>query len=62
MINDAKALKLKKLPELFIRTLREALLSISADPKVVDRYIDELGEITYSKNIDRKRTAQLAFS
>ena len=59
IINDAKAAKLKKLPELFIRVLRETLLALCVNSEVVDRYIAELGEITYSKNADRKRTAQL---
>jgi len=59
VINEAKAAKLKKLPELFIQTLRETLLALCVNPEVIDRYITELGEITYSKNSDRKRTAQL---
>jgi len=59
IINKAKAAKLKKLPKLFIRTLRETMLAIGVNPKVKDRYIAELGEITYVKNSDRKKTAQL---
>ena len=59
VLNEVKAVKLKKLPELFICTLREALLSISVNPDVIDRYITDLGNIKYAKNSDRKRTAQL---
>jgi len=59
VINEAKVAKLKKLPELFIRTLRETMLAIDINPEVADCYIAELGEITYAKNTDRKKTAQL---
>jgi len=58
VINDAKAVKLKKLPEHFIQTLRDTLL-VSINPEVVDRYIADLDEITYAKNANRKRTSQL---
>ena len=59
VLNEAKAAKLKKLSELFIITLRDALLSLCVNPEVIDRYIAELGRISYSKNSDRKKTAQL---
>jgi len=59
VINEAKADKLKKLPELFLKTLRETLLSIGVNHEVVARYIEESGEIKYSKNSDKKKTAQL---
>ena len=59
VINEAKADKLRKLPELFLKTLRETLLAHGVDHEVVARYIEESGEITYSKNSDRKKTAQL---
>jgi len=59
IINNVKAEELEKLPELFKRMLRESLLTLGVNPEVVDLYIGELGEITYSKNADRKRTAQL---
>lgn len=59
IINGAKVAKLKKLNELFIQTLHETLLAICVNPEVADRYVAELGEITYSKNAGRKRTAQL---
>ncbi|MDR2711758.1 MAG: plasmid pRiA4b ORF-3 family protein [Clostridiales bacterium] len=59
VINEAKAEKLKKLPELFIQTLCNTLLSFNVNPEVIDRYIEEIGEITYSKNSDRKKTTQL---
>jgi hypothetical protein len=58
-INDAKVAKLKKLPELFTHTLRETLISLCVNPEVVERYISDLGEITYAKNADRKKTTQL---
>ena len=59
VINNAKSAKLKKLQEEFIQMLREVLLSLCVNPEVIDRYIEELGEITYSRNSDRKRTVQL---
>jgi len=59
VINNTTAVKLKKLPALFIQTLRLTLLALGVNTEVVDRYIDEIGEITYSKNSDRKKTAQL---
>ncbi len=59
VLNEAKAAKLKKLPELFITVLRDALLAIGVNPEVADCYIVELGAITYAKNTDRKKTAQL---
>ena len=57
VINEAKVAKLRKLPEIFITNLRATLLAMSFNPEVVDRYMVELGEITYVKNTDRKRTA-----
>jgi len=62
VIGDAKAARLKKLNEIFIKNLREALLAHRVNPEVVDRYIAELGEIRYAKNTDRKKTAQLTQS
>jgi hypothetical protein len=59
VINEAKAARLKKLPELFASVLRDTLLAIGVNPEVADKYIAELGDITYSKNSDRKKTAQL---
>jgi hypothetical protein len=59
VLNEMKAYKLKKLPELFISTLRETLSSISVNPDVIDRYIADLGNVRYAKNSDRKKTAQL---
>ena len=60
VINEAKAARLRKLPELFIQTLRETFLALGVNPEVADRYISELGEVTYARNTDRKRTAQLS--
>jgi hypothetical protein len=59
VINGAKMAKLKRLPDLFIQTLRETLRSFGVDPEVIDRYIAEAGETAYAKNADRKKTAQL---
>ena len=59
VINEAKAAKLKRLPELFIEVLRNTLLMLGVNLEVTDRYISELGEITYARNADRKKTAQL---
>ena len=60
VVNEAKAARLRKLPELFIQTLREIFLAMGINPEIIDRYISELGEITFAKNADRKRTAQLS--
>jgi len=59
VINDVNAAKLKKLPELFFDNLRKNLLALGVDSKIVERYLADLGEITYSKNSDRKKTSQL---
>jgi len=59
VIDDTKAVKLKNLPEIFITKLRAALLAHCINPEVVDRYIAELGEISYARNADRKKTLQL---
>jgi hypothetical protein len=59
VINEAKAAKLKKLNELFIQTLRDTMLAFGINPEVAERYIAEMGEIAFSKNSDRKKTAQL---
>ena len=59
VINEAKVAKLKKLPELFIQVLSDTLLMMGVNPEIIDRYINDLGDITYAKNSDRKKTAQL---
>jgi len=60
VVNDAKAAKLKKLPELFHRVLVETLYSLSVNPEVIACYLQELGDkVIYTKNADRKKTAQL---
>lgn len=59
VINEAKVAKLKKLPELFIQTLRETMLAFSVNPEVIERYFAEAGEISYARNADRKMTAQM---
>ena len=59
VLNQVKAAMLKKLPELFIEGLRNTLLATGVNPETADKYIEELGAITYSKNADRKKTAQL---
>ena len=59
IINKAKAAKIKILNELFVQTLRETLLALGVNPEVIELYIAELGEVTYSKNNERKRISQL---
>jgi len=60
VINDAKAAKLKKLPELFSKVLIDTLYSLNINTKVIGCYIEELGnKAVYAKNADRKKTAQL---
>jgi hypothetical protein len=59
VINEAKVAKLKKLPELFIQTLRETMLAFSVNPEVIERYFAEAGDISYARNADRKMTAQM---
>ncbi|MDR2525842.1 MAG: plasmid pRiA4b ORF-3 family protein [Oscillospiraceae bacterium] len=59
VINEAKVAKLKKLPELFVQTLRESMLAFSVNPEVIERYFAEAGELSYARNADRKMTAQL---
>ena len=55
VINEAKGNKLEKLPELFIAALRKTLLMLCFNPEVVDKYISDLGEITYAKNSDKTK-------
>ncbi|MDR2570567.1 MAG: hypothetical protein LBD23_09755 [Oscillospiraceae bacterium] len=59
VIDDAKAARLKVLPELFFQNLYETLLSLDVSPEVIEYYFKDLGEIAYAKNSDRKKTAQL---
>jgi len=59
VINEAKAPKLKKLPELFAQTLQNTFLTLGINSEVTERYISDLGEISYAKNSDRKQTARL---
>jgi hypothetical protein len=49
----------KRLPELFIETLREAMLLEQINPAVIDRYIAEIGEVTFAANAGRQETARL---
>jgi len=59
VIKDAKLERLRNLPNIFIDVLCATLLSFSVTPEVIDCYLNDLGEIHYSKNSDRKKTAQL---
>jgi len=60
VINDAKAAKLKKLPELFSQVLIDTLHSLNINTDVIECYLEELGsKVVYAKNTDRKKTAQL---
>jgi len=60
VVNDAKAAKLKKLPEMFIHALVDTLHSLNVNMEVIGCYLEELGnKIIYTKNADRRKTAQL---
>ena len=60
VVNDAKAAKLKKLPEMFVHALVDTLHSLNVNMEVIGCYLEELGnKIIYTKNADRKKTAQL---
>ena len=60
VVNDAKAAKLKKLPEIFNHALVDTLFSLNINPDVIGCYLEELGnKIIYTKNADRKKTTQL---
>ena len=59
VINEAKADKLKKIEKLFFHILRETFGVMGINPEVISRYINELGNIYYAKNSDKKKTAQL---
>ena len=60
IVNDAKAAKLKKLPELFFKNLVDTLYSLNVNPEVIRCYLEELGEeVIYAKNSNHIKTAQL---
>ncbi len=59
VLNKAAAAALKKLPELFIKNLRETLLALGVNPDVINAYITELGDVHYAKNSGKKETAWL---
>jgi len=59
VIDDVKSASLKNLPEIFMKKLRDVLLAHCINPEVVERYIAELGKISYAKNEERKRAALL---
>jgi len=60
VVNDAKAVKLRKLPEMFTQVLVDTFYSLSINPEVIGCYLKELGnKVIYTKNADRKKTAQL---
>jgi hypothetical protein len=59
VIAKAGKAKLARLRELFMQALRETLLALSVNPEVAEKYISELGDITYSKSSDRKKIVQL---
>ncbi|MCL2443775.1 MAG: plasmid pRiA4b ORF-3 family protein [Treponema sp.] len=60
VVNDAKAAKLKKLPEMFSHALVDTLYSLNVNIEVIGCYLEDLGEkVFYAKNADRKKTAQL---
>ena len=49
VINEAMVAKLKQLPDLFFTTLRDTLIGIHIHPTAIERYIQDLGEISYFK-------------
>ena len=49
----------KRLPQLFKETLCETLLKEQINPDVIDRYIGDMGEITFAANSGRQKTAWL---
>jgi len=59
VINDAKVNRLKKLPELFRAALETTLFRFHVNPEVIKLYLENLGEFTYAKNSDPKKTAQM---
>jgi len=60
VVNDAKAAKLKKLPEMFTRVLVDTFYSLSVNPEVIGCYPEELGnKVIYAKNADRKKPRSL---
>lgn len=59
VISDVRAATLRRLPEFFYRALQDTLLSMCVNPKVVKQYMKELGEFSYAKNSDPKKTAQV---
>jgi hypothetical protein len=60
VVNNAKAAKLKKLPEMFMRVMVDTFYSMNVNPEVIGCYLEELGnKVIYTKNADRKKTAQL---
>ena len=60
VVNDVKAAKLRKLPEMFKQNLLEIFYSLNVNPDVIRCYLEELGnKAIYAKNADRKKTAQL---
>jgi len=59
VVQKPMAKDFKRIADLFKETLREALLAEQVNPEVIDRYILELGEVTFAANSDRSKTAWL---
>ena len=62
VINNADEEKLRNLPALFVGVLRETLLTLGVNPKVVDRYVTDMGGASYAKNTDKQKTSHLVYS
>ena len=59
VINEAKIARLRNITNIFFENLRATLLALCINPDVVSKYISDLGEISFVKNSDRKKTAWL---
>jgi hypothetical protein len=58
-VNEVKARDFKKLPERFSEVLQDEMLSYGINQDIVSKYIAELGDFEYFRNVGRQRTAWL---
>ena len=59
VVHSPKVKTFQRLNEVFVNTLRSALLVEQVNPDVIDCYIADVGEITYVANSSRQETAWL---
>jgi len=59
VLNEAKMPKLKKLETEFKNVLALTFHELGVNPEIVDQFINDLGEITFSKNSNRSSTAKI---